>query len=113
MGRASGHSRLQPDEAYNCRCPGLARGAAVNSQLPPGPRMPSTLQLVGWWNRPTAYLERCRARYGRRFTLPLRDTPPFVVLSAPDEIKRFLPPPPDSLRPGEGARFPEPVVGSH
>jgi len=85
----------------------------VNSQLPPGPRMPSTLQLVGWWNRPTAYLERCRARYGRRFTMRLLGQPPFVVLSDPDEIKQVLTAAPDVLHPGEGARILEPVVGSH
>ena len=42
--------------------------ALMRSQLPPGPRAPALLQTIGWWSRPTAYLERCRARYGRRFT---------------------------------------------
>jgi hypothetical protein len=32
--------------------------------LPPGPRMPTLLQGLGWWHRPTAFMERCRARYG-------------------------------------------------
>jgi hypothetical protein len=40
----------------------------METQLPPGPRMPTALQTIGWWSRPTAYLERCRARYGGRFT---------------------------------------------
>ena len=41
----------------------------MNKQLPPGPRAPSLLQTIGWWSRPTAYMERLpRARYGRRFT---------------------------------------------
>ncbi|MFI4984948.1 MAG: hypothetical protein ACHP93_04165 [Solirubrobacterales bacterium] len=38
----------------------------METELPPGPRMPTALQTIGWWSRPTAYLERCRARYGRR-----------------------------------------------
>ena len=53
------------------------------AQLPPGPRQPSAMQTVGWWTRPHAYLERCRARYGRRFTIRLLAAPPFVMLSDP------------------------------
>src|ERR1700674_2369345 len=67
-----------------------ARGATMRSQLPPGPRTPVFLQTIGWWSRPTAYLERCRARYGRRFTIRLLGQPPFVVLSDPEEIKELF-----------------------
>ena len=67
---------------------------------------------VGWWTRPTAFLERCRARYGKRFTIRLLGTPPFVMLSDPDEIKQIFTAPPEVLHPGEGARILEPVVGA-
>ena len=50
--------------------------------LPPGPRAPRVIQSVGWWKRPLSYLERCRARYGRRFTIRLVGTPPFSRLCA-------------------------------
>jgi cytochrome P450 len=83
----------------------------MNSQLPPGPRAPSLLQTIGAWNRPTAYLERCRARYGKRFTMRLFGQVPFVILSDPEEIKQMFLAPPDVLHPGEGARLLEPVVG--
>jgi cytochrome P450 len=83
----------------------------METELPPGPRMPTALQTIGWWSRPTAYLERCRARYGRRFTIKLLGQTPFVVLSDPDEIKQLFQAPPDVLHPGEGARILEPVVG--
>ncbi|HXP37964.1 MAG TPA: cytochrome P450 [Solirubrobacteraceae bacterium] len=83
----------------------------MNSQLPPGPRAPSLLQTIGSWNRPTAYLERCRARYGKRFTMRLFGQLPFVILSDPEEIKQMFLAPPDVLHPGEGARLLEPVVG--
>ena len=43
----------------------------TKQQLPPGPRWPSLIQTTAWWNRPIALLERCRARYGKRFTLRL------------------------------------------
>src|SRR5215216_6342016 len=80
--------------------------------LPPGPRMPRALQGMGWWNRPTAFMERCRARYGKRFTIRLPGQPPFVMLSDPDELRELFRAPPDVLHPGEGARILEPVVGS-
>src|SRR5438270_847715 len=85
----------------------------MRSQLPPGPRAPALLQTIGWWSRPTAYLERCRARYGSRFTVRLIGQSPFVVLSDPDELKQLFTAPPEVLHPGEGARILEPVVGAH
>ncbi len=57
------------------------------------------------------WFERCRARYGKRFTLRMVSTPPFVHLSDPDEVKQVFTAPPEVLHPGEGARILEPVVG--
>jgi cytochrome P450 len=71
------------------------------------------LQTIGWWSRPTAYLERCRGRYGRRFTIRLTGQSPFVVISDPEEIKQIFMAPPDVLHPGEGAQILEPVVGAN
>jgi cytochrome P450 len=81
--------------------------------LPPGPRLPKTLQTIGWWNRSGPYFERCRARYGTRFTLRLLSSPPFVHLSDPDEVREVFRAPPEVLHPGEGARILEPVVGTY
>ncbi len=83
------------------------------TQLPPGPSMPTALQTLAFWSRPNAFMERCAARYGRRFTLRIVSQPPFVVLWDPDEIKEVFQAPPDVLHPGEGARILEPVVGRH
>jgi cytochrome P450 len=83
-----------------------------SSPLPPGPRYPSAVQTLGWWSRPTAFLERCRARYGKRFTIRLLATPPFVMHSDPDALREIFTAPPDVLHPGEGARVLEPIVGS-
>ncbi len=83
----------------------------MSSQLPPGPRLPSALQMIGWWARPTAYLERCRARYGGRFTIHLPGQPKFVLISDPDELKQIFQAPAETLHPGEGARILEPVIG--
>src|ERR1700722_4164602 len=81
-------------------------------QLPPGPRVPSFMQLLGTWTRPTATLEGLR-RYGKRCTIRLPFQPPFVVLSDPAEIKELFTAPADVLHPGEGARMLEPIVGCH
>src|SRR5213593_394640 len=83
----------------------------MTPKLPPGPRQPVTMQTLGWWTRPIVYMERCRARYGKRFTIRLLGTPPFVMLSDPDELKELFTAPPDVLHPGEGARILEPVIG--
>jgi len=86
---------------------------SARSALPPGPAVPSAVQFLGFWMRPLAYLERCRQRYGKRFTIRLPFTPPFVMLADPDEVKQVFTAPPDVLRPGQGARVLEPVVGAH
>jgi cytochrome P450 len=83
------------------------------AQLPPGPKAPRSVQTLAWWTRSIPLFERCRARYGKRFTLRLLQTPPFVHLSDPAEVKEVFTAPADVLHPGEGARILEPVVGTN
>ncbi len=85
----------------------------AHRSLPPGPGLPAAVQGVGFWTRPLAFLERCRARYGRRFTIRLPLAPPFVMLSTPEEVKQVFTAPADVLAPGSGARVLQPVVGSN
>jgi cytochrome P450 len=82
-------------------------------RLPPGPRLPRTLQTIAWWNRTVPFLERCRERYGKRFTMRMLQTPPFVHHSEPDHLREIFTAPPEVLHPGEGARVLEPVLGSN
>jgi cytochrome P450 len=65
------------------------------------------------WTRPLASLEQARAKYGRRFTVRFPFTPPFVLISDPDQVKEIYTAPPDVLHPGEGARVLEPIVGTN
>jgi cytochrome P450 len=58
-------------------------------------------------------MRQCRDRYGKRFTIRLPMTPPFVMLADPGAAKQVFTAPPDVLRPGEGARVLEPVVGAN
>jgi cytochrome P450 len=81
------------------------------AKLPPGPRAPSAVQTLGWWSRPHAYMERLRQSFGKRFTLRLLATPPFVMHSDPAHVKEIFTAPPEVLHPGEGAGILEPIVG--
>src|SRR3954453_20400499 len=84
----------------------------MRAKLPPGPPMPTLLQTIGWWNRPLAFHETARRRYGNRYTVRLLGSPPFVMHADPDHIKQIFTAPPDVLHPGEGASLLTPVVGT-
>src|SRR5437588_9633911 len=86
---------------------------AIRKDLPPGPRIPGVLQLIPFWTRPAASLDRLRQQYGKRITVQLPFQPPFVILSDPEEIKELFTASPEVLHPGEGARVLEPTVGSN
>jgi cytochrome P450 len=81
------------------------------ASLPPGPSAPRWLQTTSWWTRPVPFFERCRARHGRRFTIRLLATPPFVMLADPDAVKEVFTAPAEVLHPGSGARILLPVIG--
>lgn len=86
---------------------------ATHSELPPGPRLPRTLQTLGWVARPLPFLERCRERYGDIFTLRIRNEGTWVFLSDPQDIKRVFTGDPNVLRAGEANAVLRPVVGSN
>ena len=85
----------------------------MSGKLPPGPRSPGLIQGMAFWTRPLSFLERCRAKYGKRFTMRVPGTPPFVMLTEPDQIKEIYTAPPDVLQPGVGARVLQPLVGRY
>src|SRR3954447_22803563 len=85
----------------------------MKAKLPPGPPMPTLLQTIGWWNRPLAFHEHSRRRYGNRYTVRLLGSPPFVMHADPEHIREIFTAPPEVLHPGEGARILEPVVGTY
>ena len=81
------------------------------AQLPPGPKSPRAVQTLAWWTRSVPFFERCRARYGKRFTVRLLQSPPAIYLTDPAEVKEVFTAPPEVLHPGEGAQVLEPIVG--
>jgi cytochrome P450 len=79
--------------------------------LPPGLPLPRAAQTFAIWRWPHGCLERCRRRYGPRFTITMTSHPPLVFLSDREEVKAMLSAPADVLHPGEGAETVEPLVG--
>ena len=77
-------------------------------ELPPGPRMPSALQAVGWARRPLPFLERCQRRYGDVFTLRVRHAGTWVLVSHPEDVKRVFTADPHSV----GVAEANPLLGS-
>ena len=80
-------------------------------QQPPSPALPSALQTLAFWRHPHAYLEWCRRRYGRRFTVNAVGMPPMVFMSDPADIKAIVGAPANVLHPGAGGRAIVPLVG--
>lgn len=64
--------------------------ARRSGALPPGPRLPSAVQALGWVNRPMPFMERCRERYGDTFTLDIRHWGQWVFLCDPDDVKKVF-----------------------
>lgn len=79
-------------------------GREAMRRLPPGPTMPGALQSLAIWTRRNAFFERCRARYGKRFTIRYRvPTEPYVVITDPDEIRQVFQAPGDVMYSGNGS----------
>lgn len=86
----------------------------THPKLPPGPRMPSTVQAAGWALRPLAFMDRCAERYGEIFTLRVRHSRPWVFLTNPEHVKQVFTTEPQLLRAGAGEANPllTPLLGS-
>jgi cytochrome P450 family 135 len=69
----------------------------VSAALPPGPRMPSALQALGWARRPFPFMQRCRRRYGEIFRMRILHSGSWVFLCDPADVKRVFTAPPASM----------------
>jgi cytochrome P450 len=70
--------------------PYLLTSRTIRSGLPPGPRMPSTLQAVAWARRPLPFLERCQKHFGDTFTIRVKHSGTWVILSDPEDVKKVF-----------------------
>jgi cytochrome P450 family 135 len=73
------------------------RGAGGRPGLPPGPRMPSALQAIGWAKRPYPFMKRCQQRYGDTFTLRILHSGTWVFLCDPEDVKKVFTAPAGTL----------------
>jgi cytochrome P450 family 135 len=69
---------------------GTVHGPGGGAGLPPGPRMPSALQAVGWARRPYPLMKRCQERYGDTFTLRILHSGTWVFLCDPEDVKKVF-----------------------
>src|SRR5258707_4294822 len=76
---------------------GTIPGAGGRGGLPPGPRMPSALQAVGWARRPYPFMKRCQERFGGIFNLRILHSGTWVFLCDPEDVKRVFTAPAGSL----------------
>jgi cytochrome P450 family 135 len=52
--------------------------------------MPSALQAVAWARRPLPFLERCQKHFGDIFTIRVRHSGTWVILSNPEDVKKVF-----------------------
>jgi cytochrome P450 family 135 len=81
--------------------------------LPPGPRLPTFIQLAAWMSRPWGFMDWCAARYGDVFTLRFPRQRPWVVVSHPNSMKEVFTAPPEQLLAAESNRLIQPLVGAN
>jgi cytochrome P450 len=90
-----------------------ARADVPREALPPGPRMPGTLQVAVWNRRAQWMLGQCARRFGDTFTLRIAGQGTWVVVSHPRDVETVFKADPEIARAGEGNRILEPLVGPH
>ncbi len=90
------------------------RAEATRSTLPPGPRLPVTVQTLLFGSYRHRYLPALRRRYGDTFSIRLAPhARQIVMLSDPDDIRAVFTGPTSALHAGEGNAILRPVMGDH
>ena len=85
----------------------------LQHDLPPSPRHPAVVQTLGGHISAYAYVERCQAACGDRFTLYPLSMPPHVFFADPGDIQAILTGDAAKLHPGAAGAIVAPVVGVH
>jgi cytochrome P450 len=84
----------------------------MEERLPPGPRLPRSLQGLRFLATERRMLERYRRRFGDVFTINMWPFERLVIVADPQEVKRIFRGDPEQLHAGEGNAILEPLVGS-
>jgi cytochrome P450 len=90
-----------------------SRFIATRRALPPSVPLPAAALTYLYWRWPFAYMERCKAHYGKRFTHEQPSYPKLVFLSDSSDVREMMAAPPDVLHPGEGGVKIVPIVGNN
>src|SRR5919199_4044217 len=86
---------------------------AVSTSLPPGPRLPRTLQTAAFIFQPVRWIDWNRRRYGDMVTFRSLFDPCFVMVFDPELVKQVFRGKPNRLRAGEANAVLGPVVGAN
>lgn len=82
--------------------------------LPPGPSLPSAVQLFHWLTRPIPFMKECAQKYGDCFTIRFPFGPATMVFfSNPETVKEIFTSDPEQLRAGEANVIVRPLLGDH
>src|ERR1022692_707918 len=101
---------MRPSLARSANIPNGMRNDTI--PLPPGPRLPGSVQSVIWFRKAQWLLDTCQARFGDMFTLDMGYEGKWVVTSDPDAIKQVFTGNPRLLHAGEANRILLPVLGA-
>src|SRR4051794_2320044 len=85
--------------------------AAAEVSLPPGPRLPRSLQTLGFLLSPARFMNACRRRYGDVVWLSTAFDGGFVMVFDPAIVREVFKAPPDRLRAGEANAVLAPLLG--
>jgi cytochrome P450 family 135 len=80
-------------------------------RLPPGPRLPISIQTAIWSRQARRMLYACQDRYGDPFTIRLAHEGTWVMLADPAAIKQVFTGDPRVFHAGEGNQILAPILG--
>lgn len=81
--------------------------------LPRGPQLHPIAQSAAWLFRPIPFIERCRRKFGDKFTMRLAGLPPLVILSNPSDIKDVFTGDPSVFHAGSANVILKPILGEN
>ncbi|HEY6378984.1 MAG TPA: cytochrome P450 [Candidatus Dormibacteraeota bacterium] len=84
----------------------------VGRDLPPGPHLPQTAQMLLWFLAIVPFSRWCRRHYGSTFTINLPFNGLVVQVCDPHGVRQVFAAPPDDARAGEANLVLQPLLGS-
>jgi len=106
------HAAAEPAPSATKEATGAKPRDVIPATALPGPKLHPALQVLLYWERPAAFMEWGRKRYGSRFVLSRGIPPrPLYVLTDPDDLKQMFTAPADVLHTGQSSAMIEKFTG--